>query len=116
TSCVIAPVISCSITAADATSAPTASPPAPLVNVTNNCGNSVLSTTAAGSLLWSPGGATTSSITVTNAATYSVTATVNGCTSTAGTATSAPVFASTPVVTVVDNCGSSTLSTTATGS
>ena len=70
-------------------SAPKSTPVAPVVTVVNNCGNSVLSTTAAGSLLWS-NGQTTSSITVTNAATYTVKTTVNGCTSGNGSGTSAP--------------------------
>ncbi|PHN96189.1 hypothetical protein CSC81_15585, partial [Tenacibaculum discolor] len=47
----------------------------------------------------------------------SVTTTVDGCTSAAGTGTAAPkTTPSAPVVTVVDNCdGTSTLSTTASG-
>jgi hypothetical protein len=48
-----------------------------------------LSTTAAGTLLWSTGAAT-ASITVTTAGTYSVTQTVNGCTSASGSRTAAP--------------------------
>ncbi len=91
-------------------------PPAPVVNVVDNCGSSTLSTNAAGALLWSTG-ATTSSITVNNAGTYSVTTTVNGCTSPAGSSNAAPrTIPPTPVVTAVNNCGSSTLSTTAAGS
>src|SRR5690606_23508503 len=65
---------------------------------------------------WSTG-ATTSSITVTTAGTYTVTTTVNGCTSSAGSGIAAPrTIPPTPVVTAVNNCGSSTLSTTAAGS
>src|ERR1035437_6396979 len=89
---------------------------APVVTVVNNCGTSTLSTTATGTLLWSTG-ETTSSITVSTAGTYTVTQTVNGCTSAAGSGIAAPkVVPSAPVVTVVNNCGTSTLSTTATGS
>ena len=53
------------------------------MTVVNNCGNSVLTAGSfTGSLFWS-NGATTSSITVTTAGTYTVTQTVNGCTSVA---------------------------------
>jgi VCBS repeat-containing protein len=89
-------------------------PSTPVVSVVDNCGRSVLSTDATGTLLWSNGSAT-SSITVA-AGTYTVTQTVNGCTSAAGSGVANPkTIPSTPVVTVVDNCGSSTLSTNATG-
>ena len=86
-------------------------PSAPVVTVVNNCGNSVLTASSfSGSLLWS-NGATTSSITVTTAGTYTVTQTVNSCTSPAGSGTAAPLNSNvtTPTVTVVNNCGSSTL-------
>ena len=87
----------------------------PIVNVVNNCGNSVLSTTAAGTILWSTG-ASTSSITVISAGTYTVTQTVAGCVSTAGTASAAPkALPSTPIVKVDNYCGSSILSTTSPG-
>ncbi len=86
--------------------------------VSNNCGNSVLSTiVTGGTLLWSPGGATTTSITVTNSSTYSVTVTVSaGCNAT-GTGSGSPLSVpSAPSVSVTNNCdGISTLSTTATG-
>ncbi|MBC7536589.1 MAG: T9SS type A sorting domain-containing protein, partial [Ferruginibacter sp.] len=98
------------------TAAPKSIPSAPVVTVVNNCGSSVLSTTASGSLLWSTG-ATTSSITVSAAGNYTATTTVNGCTSGTGSATAAPVtIPSAPVITVVNNCGSSVLSTTSAGS
>jgi Secretion system C-terminal sorting domain len=58
-----------------------------------------LSTTAAGSLLWS-NGAVTPSITVTNAETYTVTTTINGCTSVPGSGTST---ISTPLTAVCTN-------------
>ncbi|MEC4048581.1 YDG domain-containing protein, partial [Flavobacterium sp. SUN046] len=71
-------------------------PSAPVVTVTNNCdGTSVLSTTAAGTLLWSTG-ASTSSITVNGAGSYSVTQTVDGITSAAATATASPITVSNP--------------------
>jgi PKD repeat protein len=89
-------------------------PSAPVVTVTNNCGNSVLSATGTG-LLWSTG-ATTASITVPTAGTYTVTRTVGGCTSSAGSGVAAPLAVpSAPVITVTNNCGSSVLSTTGTG-
>jgi SdrD B-like domain/Secretion system C-terminal sorting domain len=62
---------------------------APIVTVVNNCGSSILSTTATGSLLWS-NGATTTSITVSAAANYTVTRTVDGCTSAVGIGIAAP--------------------------
>ncbi|MGC4048653.1 MAG: hypothetical protein QM757_03885, partial [Paludibaculum sp.] len=79
----------CTSEAGVGTAAPKTAPNAPLVAVTNNCGNSVLSTDATGSLLWS-NGATTSSITVSDAAAYTVTSTTDGCTSLPGSGTSAP--------------------------
>ena len=87
-----------------------------MVTVVNNCGTSTLSTTAGGNLLWSTG-STGSTITVSSGGTFSVTQTVNGCTSLPGSGTAAPgTGPATPVVTVVDNCnGTSTLSTTAGG-
>ena len=65
-------------------------PSSPTVTVVNNCGNSVLTAGSfSGSLLWS-NGATTSSITVTTPGTYTVTQTVNGYTSAAGSGVAAP--------------------------
>ncbi|KIC00860.1 hypothetical protein OA88_17595, partial [Flavobacterium sp. JRM] len=64
-------------------------PVAPVVKVEDNCdGTSKLSTTAAGTLLWS-NGETTSSIIVSTAGTYTVTTTVNGCTN-SGSGIAAP--------------------------
>ena len=63
-------------------------PSAPIVNVTDNCGSSVLSTTGSG-LIWSTT-ETTASITV-PAGTYTVTQTVNGCTSSQGTGIATPL-------------------------
>ena len=83
-------VAGCTSATGSGTSAPGAPPTAPTVGVVNNCGNSVLTASNfTGSLLWS-NGATTTSITVTNAATYTVTQTVSGCTSATGSGTSAP--------------------------
>jgi hypothetical protein len=82
--------------------------------VENNCGSSILTATSfTGSLLWS-NGATTSSITETIAGTYTVTQTVNGCTSSSGSGVAAPANSnvSAPTVSVVDNCGTSTLTAT----
>ena len=92
-----------------ATSAPRTIPTAPTVHVTNNCGNSLL--TAANfteSVLWSTG-ATSTSITVNNAQTYTVTqVSANGCVSSPASGTSSPKpVPPAPSVTVVNNCGNS---------
>jgi hypothetical protein len=102
-----------SVAAGEGVAAPLAVPAQPVVSVNNgNCGNSTLSTTATGSLLWSTG-AITSSIDVTTAGTYSVTQTVNGCTSQPGFGTANPVARPVqPVVSVQSDCGSSTLTVT----
>ncbi|HEY8659796.1 MAG TPA: T9SS type A sorting domain-containing protein [Hanamia sp.] len=73
------------------TPAPKTTPTAPTVSVVNNCDGSsdLTADNYTGSLLWS-NTATTASIHVTNAATYTVTQTVNGCTSLSGSGTSAP--------------------------
>src|SRR5208283_4146538 len=78
-----------SASSTSATLTVSAVPSSPVVTVADSCGYSNLSTTSSGSLLWSTG-ATTSSIDVTAALNYSVTATVNGCTSAAGTGTATP--------------------------
>lgn len=101
----------CTSNAASATAAPKAIPGAPSVTVTNNCGSSTLSAgNYTGTLLWSTGAAT-SSITVGTANTYTVTQTVNGCVSAAGSGVAEPVIsdAPAPAVEVENNCGSSTL-------
>ncbi|SDX63067.1 hypothetical protein, partial [Flavobacterium degerlachei] len=69
----------------------TYSPAAPTVSVVNNCnGTSTLTASNyTGSLLWS-NNATTASITVSTAGTYTVTQTVNGCTSSNGSGVAAP--------------------------
>src|SRR5438045_5460756 len=72
--------------------APKVIPSAPVVTVVNNCGSSTLTADSfTGSLLWS-NGASTSSITVTTAGTYTVKQTVNGCTSLLGSGVAAPVL------------------------
>ena len=97
-------------TAGSGVAAPKVIPSAPNVEVINNCDNSVLTASGfTGPLLWS-NGETTASITVNVAGTYTVTQTVNGCTSEAGSGVAAPKsIPSAPTVSVVDNCGSSTL-------
>jgi hypothetical protein len=100
----------CTSAAGSATAAPKAMPATPVVTVVNNCGTSTLTVSnAAGTLAWS-NGSTATSITVSNNATYTVTQTVNGCVSAAGSGVSAPkATPSAPTVTVADNCGTSTL-------
>lgn len=98
-------------------SVPCTKPSTPTVTVTNNCdGTSILtSSSTIGTYLWSPGGATTPSITVTSPGTYSVTITENNCTSAPGTGIAAPKSTpATPTVNVTDGCGSSTLTSSAT--
>src|SRR5690606_28854135 len=77
----------------------------------NQCGLSILTATGyTGSLLWS-NGATTASITVTVPGIYTVTQTVNGCTSVSGSGTAAPLNSTVPVptVSVSNQCGESVL-------
>jgi hypothetical protein len=104
----------CTITTSGVTAAVTVTNPAtPVVTVVDNCNStSTLSTTATGTLAWSTS-ETTSPITVSTAGTYTVTQTVNGCTSAAGSGVAAPRSTpATPVVSVVNDCGQSTLSFT----
>jgi hypothetical protein len=97
---------------AQVTSAPNTAPDAPHVNVINNCDGSsdLTASNYTGSLLWSTG-ATTATIHVTDAATYTVTQKVGDCTSAEGSGTSAPNTApDAPHVDVINNCdGSSDL-------
>ncbi len=103
----------CSSAPGSGTAAPLAIPPAPGVTVTNNCGNSVLTATGyTGTLLWSTS-ETTPSITVTIPGDYTVTQTVNGCSSTPGSGTATPIAPPpSPDVTVTNNCGNSVLTAT----
>ena len=84
-------------------------PSVPIVSVTDNCGTSALTASGVtGTLLWSNGG-TTPGITV-PAGTYTVTQTVNGCVSPSGSGTASPAtIPSAPIVSVTDNCGTSSL-------
>ncbi len=105
----------CTSAAGSGVAAPKTAPATPVVTVANNCGGSVLSIPAGGTIAWS-NGASTASITVTTGGTYTVTRTVDGCTSLAGLGTAAPkIIPATPVVTVANNCGSSVLSIPAGG-
>ncbi len=103
---------SCTSAASNAvTSAPIATPNAPTLVVANNCGSSTLTASNfTGTLNWSDNG-TGNPRTVTNAATFTVTQTVNGCTSAASSAvTTAPIAIPTaPTLAVANNCGSSVL-------
>ncbi len=103
-------VAGCVSAIATGTAAPLVVPSAPIVSVVNNCGNSVISATGT-NLLWSTG-ASTPSITVTSAGAYTVTQTVGGCNSVSGSITATPLTVpTTPIVTVVNNCGNSVLTT-----
>jgi hypothetical protein len=104
----------CTSTTTNAVAAPLAVPAAPTVAVENKCGNSILTATGyTGTLLWSTG-STANQITVTQAGSYSVTQTVNGCTSPDGIGAAAPLNANVPapVVDVVDFCDHSVLTAT----
>jgi len=73
-------------------------PSVPVVDVVDNCdGTSILSTSANGSLVWSTG-ASTSAISVSTPGTYTVTSTINSCTSAAGSGVAAPRSAPLPPV------------------
>ncbi len=74
-------------------------PTTPLVNVQNYCGYSILSTSANGMLLWNTG-ASTSSINVSNAGTYTITHKVNGCVSAPGSGIAAPILVINQIVTI----------------
>src|SRR5664279_4205103 len=105
----------CTSAAGSGVAAPNTVTATPVVTVVNSCGNSTLSIPAGGTMLWS-NGATTASITVATAGTYTVTRTSAGCTTAAGSGVAAPNAATaTPVVTVADNCSYSTLSIPAGG-
>jgi hypothetical protein len=93
-------------TSQQATLTQTAEVTAPIVNVVNNCdGSATLSTSASGTLLWSTN-ETTPTITVHAANTYTVTQTVAGCTSTAGSGTTSPK--ATPTITGPGNLSANT--------
>ena len=100
----------CTSLAGSGVAAPNAGPSPPAVTVTNNCGSTLLTASGfIGTLSWS-NGASTPSITVNTAGTFTVTQTVNGCTSAAGSGVAAPkAIPPAPNVAVVNNCGSSVL-------
>ena len=83
-------------------------PPAPTISVEDYCGESVLTASDyTGSLTWDTG-ETTESITVYTAREYSLTQTVDGCTSDAATAEANPKKSSlVPEIDVINNCGES---------
>ncbi|MEP7377680.1 MAG: N,N-dimethylformamidase beta subunit family domain-containing protein [Chitinophagaceae bacterium] len=101
-------VNNCTSAAGSGTAVPVT--PAPKVAVVNNCGSSTLTASDyTGALRWS-NGATTASITVIAGGTYTVKQTINGCTSAVTSVTATPgVVPTAPTITVVNNCGSSTL-------
>ncbi len=90
------------------------------INVGNTCGKSVLTASitspsgVGGTYLWS-NDATTAKNTVTDAGTYSVTATVAGGCSATASAIAAPSALPSITVTVTNNCGNSLLAASATG-
>jgi hypothetical protein len=89
-------------------------PAAPVVSADDNCGSTTLTATGS-NLLWS-NNATGSSIVVTTPGTYTVTQTVNGCTSVPASVEANPTaIPAAPAVIVENNCGSTKLSTTAAG-
>ena len=100
----------CSSAPASGIATPKIIPGAPTVEVVNNCESSILTASNfTGTLLWSTG-ETTAFITVTSAGNYTVTQTVDGCTSAAGNGTASPVIKPTaPSVAVANNCGHSVL-------
>jgi choice-of-anchor A domain-containing protein len=101
----------CTSAPASVTAAPNAIPAAPAVNAVNNCGSTTLNATGS-NLLWS-NNATGSSIIVNTPGDYTVTQTVNGCTSVPAFVTAAPnAIPAAPAVNAVNNCGSTTLNAT----
>ena len=88
-------------------------PPTPAIIVDDFCGESVLTATNyTGSLTWDTGEAT-QSITVVDAREYSLTQTLDGCTSNAATAFAKPEKSSLkPVVKVTNYCGESEITIT----
>jgi gliding motility-associated-like protein len=100
-----------SISSNSITTAPTTTPPAPVLTVTNNCGSSTITASGVtGTITWSDAG-TGNPRTVTTAGTFTATQTVGGCTSiSSNTITTAPTTTPpAPVLTVTNNCGSSTI-------
>jgi len=81
----------CISSSGSGTAAPKTTPSAPVVTVVDNCnGTSTLTASAfTGTLLWNTS-ETTSTIIVNTSGSYTVTQTVNGCTSSPGSGTAAP--------------------------
>ena len=93
------------------TTAPLPVPSAPVLSVVNNCGSSTVTASGVtGTLIWSDAG-TGNPRTFTTPVTLTVTQTVGGCPSDASNVvTTAPLpVPSAPVLTVINNCGSSTV-------
>ena len=109
----------CTSASGSGTSAPLIIPATPTVTVSNVCGSSTLtSSNTTGTYLWSPGGKTTNTISVSASAAYSVTITESGCSSTPGKGDAAPtpIPAAPTVSSPVSYCQNSTASAlTATG-
>ena len=106
----------CTSPAGSGTAAPKTAPAAPGVTVVNNCdGTSTLTATGVtGTLLWS-NASTANPVTVNTAGTYTVTQTLNGCTSPAGSGTAAPKTApATPSQTIDCSLGVGNASVTVT--
>ncbi|MCE2713163.1 MAG: T9SS type A sorting domain-containing protein [Cryomorphaceae bacterium] len=105
----------CTSSPAAVTANPFSSLPAPSASVVNTCGSSTLSVVSTGSVLWSTGEAT-QTIVVTAPGNYTVTESIGGCTSQITSVVATPLaIPSAPIVTVVDKCGMSDLSTSASG-
>jgi large repetitive protein len=86
-------------------------PPAPVLSIVDNCGNSTITATnLVGILNWSDSGS--GNPRTVNGGTFTATQTVSGCTGPASNAvTSNPLTVPpAPVLSVIDNCGSSTIS------
>ena len=95
------------------TAAPKTAPATPTVSVSDGCGSSTLTITNAelgATFAWTPGNATTLSINVSSGGFYSLTQTVNGCTSAVGGNTANPIsIPATPTIVETKHCGFSTL-------
>jgi hypothetical protein len=94
-------------------------PATPTFTVVTNCGNSVLTASSTtGSYLWSPGGGTAQSITVTTGGTYSVTVSTGGGCSATSAGTLVTIKLSPSILPVSNNsrCGAGTVALGATAS
>ncbi|MEN9999920.1 MAG: hypothetical protein RI922_2910 [Bacteroidota bacterium] len=91
-------------------------PSTPTTSVVDNCGSSDLSVNATGTINWSTGQSSTS-INVTTAGTYTVSQTINGCTSALASVLANPTaIPAAPSVSVLNKCGTADLSASSTGS